>query len=589
MKYIVLAALILLCFSFSKKEEICELHSHTPIVFSDKEYPKNYFQSPVRHTLRLAGTFGELRPNHFHAGIDIKSSTGGIGDDLLAAADGYVTRIKVKAGGYGNALYIKHPNGYTTVYAHMDTFTEELNEFVKKNQYSRQSFGVDLYPNAGQFSFKKGEKIGVLGNSGSSQGPHLHFEIRDSSNDRPLNPLLFGFEMEDNIPPKMHQLKIYHLNDKRETIGSKVMDVKKKENIYKLAGDTLLIAAWRVGFGLKVYDHHNQVNNWNGIYSLEMLVNNQPFFDFKMEELSFAQTRYINAHMDFMERVANKAYFNRCYDLPGNRLSIYGNQVDKGILTLYKDKPQKVTMVAKDAAGNASTLEFWVKRGEVETVRNSPSFNYTFPYDEENSLKRDNLSLYFPKGSFYENLYFKYEIQGTSEGAGFYAPIHRLHNDETPVHKYFTLGIKPSIAIPAGLKNKAYIAYITSSGKTENCGGKWKDDKLVASVRELGDYTIKIDETPPTITPIAFNSDMKGYKKMAFKIRDDLPTGGKANGVNVKATVDGKWILLEEDGKKDEYTHRFDGKISAGQHILKIVATDNRGNVTVFEKEFING
>ena len=586
MRTTIFAILIILCFSFSKKEEFCNLHSTTPIIFSDKEYPQSYFRSPVRHTIRLAGTFGELRPNHFHAGIDIKSSNGGVGDDLLAAAEGYVARIKVRAGGYGNALYIKHPNGYTTVYGHMHTFTDELNEYVKKNQYSRQSFGVDLYPNAGQFKFEKGEKIGILGNSGSSQGPHLHFEIRDSGNDRPVNPLLFGFEMQDNVPPKMHQIKIYHLNDKRETTDSKVLDLKKKGSDYVVSGDTLLISAWRAGFGLKVYDHHNNVNNWNGIYSLEMLVDDQPFFDFKMEQLSFSETRYINAHMDFMERVVNKAYFNRCYDLPGNRLSIYGNQVDKGILKLYKDKPQKVTMIAKDADGNTSKLEFWVKRQEITTTKNAASFNYTFPHNQENSLNRDDLNLYFPKNSFYENLYFKYEIQGTDTNTGYYAPIHRLHNEETPVHKYFTLSIKPSGSIPAELRSKAYIAYLTGKGKIENCGGTWKNGKLKAKVRNLGDYTIRIDDTPPLITPIAFSNNMQGHNKMSFKIKDDLGTGGKARGVSVKASVDGKWILMEEDGKKSQYIHRFDGKIQPGEHTLKIVATDNRGNTQVFEREF---
>jgi hypothetical protein len=585
MKHTIFAILILMCFSFSKKEEFCALHSHTPIHFSNKEYPQNYFRSPVRHTIKLAGTFGELRPNHFHAGIDIKSSKGSVGDDLLAAADGYVARIKVRAGGYGNALYIKHPNGYTTVYAHMHTFTDELNDFVKKNQYSRKSYGVDLYPSAGQFKFKKGERIGVLGNSGSSQGPHLHFEIRDSSNDRPLNPLLFGFEMLDNVPPKMHQIKIYHLNDKRETLDSKVMDLTKKSTGYVVSGDTISIGAWRVGFALKVYDHHNGVKNWNGIYSLEMLVDDQPFFDFKMEELSFSQTRYINAHMDYMEREKNKAYFNRCYDLPGNRLSIYGNQVDKGILKLYEKKTQKVTMLAKDASGNASKLEFWVKRKEVATTRNAPSFNYTFPYNQENSLNRDNLSLYFPKGSFYENLYFKYEIQGTDNT--YYAPFHCLHNFETPVHKYFTIGIKPSAPIPAALKNKAYIAYLNKKGNIENCGGKWKNGKLTTQVRQLGEYSIRVDKTAPLITPISFSNNMKGYNKMVFKIKDDLPTGGKASGVKVKATVDGQWILLVHDGKKDKYIHEFDGRIQPGEHTLKIVATDNRGNTEVLERTFV--
>jgi len=584
MKHTILFFIVLFSLSFSKKEEFCSLHSHTPIEFSEKEYPEDYFSSPVRHKIRLAGTFGELRPNHFHAGIDIKSSNGSVGDDLLAAADGYVARIKVRAGGYGNALYIRHPNGYTTVYAHMHKFRDELNDYIKRSQYSRKSFGVDLYPEAGKFTFKKGERIGVLGNSGSSQGPHLHFEIRDSASEKPLNPLLFGFEMLDDVPPKMHQVKIYHLNDKRETIGSKVLDLKKNGKNYFISNDTLSIGAWRAGFALKVYDHHNNVRNWNGIYSCEMFLDDQPFYDFKLEQLSFSETRYINAHMDYAERVNNKAYFNRLYDLPGNRLSIYGNKKEKGVVKLYRDKPQKITMIAKDVAGNTSTVEFWVRRGNVTGKRNAPSFNYSFLHNQENSLNRPDLSLYFPKGSFYENLYLKYEIQQT--GAGYYAPIHCVHENDFPVHKYFTIGIKSTKEIPAQLRNKAYIAHINSKGETENCGGKWSNGKLSTKVRSLGDYTIKVDQTAPTITPISFSANMKGYNKMVFKVKDNLDTGGKARGVKVTGTVDGKWILLEIDGKKNQYIHRFDERISEGEHALKIVATDNRGNVRTFERTF---
>ena len=584
-KHFLLILLMAICGAFTvENASLCMLH--TPLstdAFSEKEYPKGYFQSPVEHTIRLSGTFGELRPNHFHAGIDIKSSKGRVGDVVVAAADGYIARIKVQAGGYGNALYIRHPNGYSTVYAHLHTFTDELNEYVKSKQYSRQSFGVDLYPEAGKFKFKKGEKIGLMGNSGGSYGPHLHFEIRDSGTEKPINPLLFKFDMEDNMPPKMHQIKVYHLNGKLETTDTKVLDLVKKGNKYGIRGDTLTVGAWRAGFGLKVYDHHNNVSNWNGIYSLQMLVDGEPTYDFRMEQLSFSETRYINAHMDYAERKMNKAYFNRCYELPGNKLSIYDKQVEKGVVKLYLKKAQKITMLAKDADGNATTLEFWVKRKEDINAPKGTSFNYTFQHNQENTVNRDDLSLYFPKGSLYENLYLKYETKATDHG--FYAPMHRIHNNKTPVHKYFTISIKPSKTIPAELRDKAYVAYVEKDGSLINCGGTWKNGKLQAKVRELGDYSICIDDTQPKISAVDFSSNMKGYNKMSFKMKD-METGGKARGLKYKATVDGKWILMEHDGKKDMLTHRFDGRIGPGEHQLKLVVTDNRGNKSVFERRF---
>ena len=304
-----------------------------------------------------------------------------------------------------------------------------------------------------------------------------------------------------------------------------------------------------------------------------------------MEQLSFSETRYINAHMDYGERLKNKAYFNRCYELPGNRLSIYDKQVENGIVKLFAKKAQKITMIAKDANDNTATLEFWVKRKEVSANKKGKSFNYTFPYNQVNSLNREDLNLSFPKGCFYENLYFKYEIQGTDNG--FYAPIHRIHNEEIPVHKYFSIGIKPSRNIPENLRRRAYIAHIDDEGTLVNCGGNWKNGKLYTKVRKLGDYSICIDDTPPTVTAIKFSSNMKGYNRMSFKVVDNMDVGGKGKGLSFSASVDGKWILMEHDGKKDLYTHEFDGRIKAGTHQLKIIAKDNRGNTTVYQREFI--
>ena len=274
---------------------------------TDEKYPVDYFHAPVSHTLLLSGTFGELRPNHFHAGIDIKSSKGVAGDPVFAAADGYVSRIKVDESGYGNAVYINHPNGYTTVYAHLDRFSDGLAVYVKKLQYQKKSFEVDLNPGHGEFQVLQGEQLGIMGNSGSSNGAHLHFEVRKTSTQKPVNPLLFGFKVADHVKPKMHSLKAYFLNDKLEERGSKEFSLKKIRNgHYRIKGDTLTLAAWRAGFALKVYDHFDRVSNWNGIYSLKMYQDDLLVYDFDMEEFSFNESLYINAHCDYEERVTKK-------------------------------------------------------------------------------------------------------------------------------------------------------------------------------------------------------------------------------------------------------------------------------------------
>ena len=572
-KFTLLFGICFLIFSFDSVTE------HT------KSYPQDYFRSPVNHPIRLSGTFGELRPNHFHAGIDIKTKNGGVGDPLFSVADGFVARIKVQAGGYGNCLYIKHPNGYTSVYAHMHEFSKELADFVKMKQYEQRSFSVDLYPNVGQFQFKKGDQIGKLGNSGSSQGPHLHFEIRDSRTQKPINPLLFGFPMADSRAPRMHQLKVYNLNDKRETIGTRTYNLTQNGRKYKIKGDTLTINAWRAGFGLKVYDHHDHVTNWNGIYKLEMKTDDLVVFDFDMETFSFNETRYLNAHIDHKERVTKKAYFNRCYTLPGNRLSIYNENVNQGVVTLHKGKPAKITMTASDVDGNESTLEFWVKRGDVTTPE-PKSYNYALKQSEDNMIQTDQLYLNIPRGALYENLYMKYETSA-EVSSNYYSNVHHIQDYKTPVHRYFEIGIKPTKTIPENLKNKAFVAYCDRNNVVYNAGGNWKNGRLHAKVRSLGDYCIMTDDVAPTITPISFRNDMRGRNKMSFKITDNYRTTGRAKGLSFKATVDGQWILLEHDAKKNLVFHRFDDRIKAGEHQLKLIVEDNRGNRKVYERKFL--
>ena len=213
---------------------------------NSKQYPQDYFRSPVDHAIKLSGTFGELRPNHLHAGIDIKAKNGRVGQPLYAVADGFVSRINVRTGGYGNALYIDHPNGYTSVYAHLEKFPDEITDYIKEIQYKKQTFEIEIYPKDNHFNFLKGDVIGTLGLSGRSYGPHLHFEIRDTESEYPINPLLFGLDVEDRLRPKMHQLKLYRLNDKKETFGTRTYDLTKRSSgQYRIKGDTISVGAWR--------------------------------------------------------------------------------------------------------------------------------------------------------------------------------------------------------------------------------------------------------------------------------------------------------------------------------------------------------
>ncbi len=551
--------------------------------FEEKRYPQDYFRAPVNIPLRLSGTFGELRSNHFHAGIDIK---GGIGLPLYAIAEGYVSRIKVQAGGYGKVIYIDHPNGYTSVYAHMNRFSKQLEQYIKDKQHKTTSFEQDLYPPKDSFYFEQGEKIGEMGTTGYSFGPHLHFEIRDTRTEKIINPLLFGFKVPDNKAPRLHQLRVYELNEKNETADASSINLRWDRGGYSVGQDTLMIDAKRIGLALKAYDHMDYVSNWNGIFQMNTFVDDSLHYQFKMETYGFDETRYLNAHIDYEEKVTKNSWFNRCFKLPGNQLSTYSG--GDGIIEIDTLKAKKIRIVTSDVVGNASELEFWVKREKplTNTDDSKPRiFNYVLPYNEESIINNYPLYLYFPRGTFYENLYLDYQVS-YEKSHNIYSSIHTIHDYKTPVHQYFEIGIIGD-AVPDSLKSKAFIAYCDEDQDIINCGGYWEDGYLKTETRDLGDYCIMLDEKAPNIRPIYFRSDMRRSSRMTFKISDNLLTSGRAKDLRYKGTIDGKWVLMGFDAKNDLLTHNLDKGLESGEHIFRLEVRDDRENVTVFEKKFI--
>ncbi len=574
------AAFLLVLLSFSFKNP-------RPDRVDVADFPKAYFASPVGHAIKLNGTFGELRPGHFHAGLDIDSKNGGVGEAVLAAADGFVTRVAVLRGGYGNVIYIKHTNGYVTVYAHLDRFSPDIARWVKAAQYEKESFAVDLDPKDGQFPVRKGEEIGKLGNSGSSQGPHLHFEIREPKTGHALNPLLFELGVADQTPPQIRELRAYFLNDKKEEVGRKPIPLVKIGSEWRVKGDTVRLGAWRAAFGLKAYDYQTGSSSALGVYQIRLVVDDAEQYDYRMNELDQEEGRYLNAHIDYSAKKTIGAYINRLWVLPGNKLPVYQTSGESGVVSLYKDRPRKISITAADASGNETSMTFWALRDETMVEPEAPAFNYAFLWDAENRLNHDGLRLDLPRGSLYQNLYLTLDTR-RDERRGFLSLVHSVQDNRTPVHRYFPLAIRPDSPIPADLRPKAFVAYMEKpTSKPENAGGKWDGDWLETRTRELGSYAILVDTEPPTITPIVFKKDMRKASGMAFRIADNFPTTGKADGLDWRATVDGQWILMEYDSKKARLTHVFDGRIGPGEHTLRLVVTDDRGNNRVFEQNFL--
>jgi Peptidase family M23 len=550
------------------------------------DYPKNYFICPISGDVKLTGTFGELRPDHFHSGLDFKSPTGKVGQPVFAAADGFIDRVRVQANGYGNVLYVKHPNGYSTLYGHLDEFSSEIAAYVKAKQYEKERFEVDLNPSDGQFKVKKGHEIGKMGNSGSSSGPHLHFEIRNSTNGKVLNPELFGLPVPDDVAPDMRDMKVYFLNEHREVMGTKALSLQKdKKGFPRLNGDTIKLGGWRVGFGMKVYDSMSGFKNDNGIYSLTVHADDQLAFEWKMDELEFDETRYMNAHIDYPALKKFGAWFHRCFVLPGDRMSNYTKTESMGSIALYREKPVKVTIKATDASGNSSTVYFWALRDDenMETFVGTP-YQYEFKRTIENRIDTDDFSLLMGKGVLYEDLKVEY-VTDIDNSTGIYSSVHHIHDNQTPVHKSFEVSIKP-YSLPEALKSKAIIAQC-GNGRPDNCGGEWRGDRLFTKVRRFGQYCVMADTELPSIVPVVFNTDMKNKLTMSFNIRDNFDISGTADGLSYRGTVDDKWVLFEFDSKRNRLTHTFDERIGSGEHILKLNVKDDRGNVASFERYFL--
>lgn len=548
---------------------------------SEKDYPQDYFQLPLNRAIYLSGTFGELRPGHFHAGIDIKSEGGKVGEHVHSSAKGHIARIKVAPGGYGNALYIAHPNGYTTVYAHLDKFTPEIAAYVKAQQYKKERFSVNLYPSADLFPIEQGQHIGFLGNSGGSYGPHLHFEIRRTADQVPVNPFLFGIEVVDDIRPRLDKLSVYYLNENLGQIRSRVYPlIKTKAGQYTLK-DTLLEGAWRVGFGIQTIDQMDGVPNKNGVYQVQMSVDGKERYGFKMDEIPFSKTRYLNAHIDYAARQNGLGYFNRCFGLPGNALRIYSPKVEHGVVKLFEKQVQEISIAVNDANGNMSTLTFFVKRDSTMYIPDGPVPTFSTDQNTPLIISVPEFKCVIEKGTFYDETGVTYK---EGDATGLYSGMHEIGSESTPLHKY----IKISLAaenIPLEHVKKAFVGR-QDEDEVVNCGGKYEGDFISTSVRNFGVYTIAIDTIPPTIKAVQFSSDMTGASRMRFEITDDVPTSGKARGLRYTAKVDGKWILMEYDAKKDMLTHWFDGHIDAGDHVLVLRITDDRGNINELKRGF---
>jgi murein DD-endopeptidase MepM/ murein hydrolase activator NlpD len=543
-----------------------------------QSYPQDYFGPPLKNKLILSGTFGELRSNHFHSGIDLKTK-GKTGLPVLAIAQGYVSRIKVSPYGFGRALYVVHPNGYTSVYAHLQRFSPEVEEYLKKEQQRRQKNSVNLYPPAGKFNFTKGQTIAYSGNSGGSGGPHLHFEIRDTRTEKIINPLLFGYKIADTRHPSLKSLMVYEFKGEDLVSSQNLKILEKGNGRYVLAGNPLVAVNELPAFGIETFDRQDDAWNKNGVFKIELYLNDELCYNFTMETFAFAETRYINSHIDYGYKNCCQKTVNRLYLQPNNQLSVYQSTPKMKLPQLPVDSSMEVLIRVSDVAENVSELRFTVKRKEIlPPVKSAPVDLPLFRYRQSNFFKSKSLELSLPAGAFYQDVFF--ENRQVNSCAACLSPVEQVGYASTPVHKYFTLKIKAGAQAAQVPKSKLCLVSVKEGAIVDYEGGTYQKGWVSARTRQFGQFALAADTLAPTLQALNFKeggvvSSAAGLLKL--KVYDDL------SGVeNYQAWVNGNWVRLYFDAKNNQLQLRTDDlPAKPGALTLKIEVSDDKNNKTV--------
>ena len=535
--------------------------------FNKPAYNQQYYSWPVGAVKAIVANFGELRPNHYHMGLDCRTEQVE-NKPVLAAADGYIAKVKIEPWGFGRALYINHPNGHTTLYAHMNDFYPALEAWVKEQQYKLKSWNVFLDIPPHLFPVKQGAQIGYSGNTGGSQGPHVHFEIRDTRSDKVLNPLMMGLPITDNIAPGILRLAVYDRSMSTYEQTPRIYPLKKINGVYRPAAGNIKVNTDKVSFAITAYDQYTGSTNQNGIYEAVLYDNDQPVCGFRMDSISYAETRYLNAHIDHRYRAAGGAYLQHLSRLPGNDGGIYKSNGSDGVISLETAVEHAIRISVADPNGNTSSLQFTISSTGAAPARPRSTLKIFQP-GHVNIFENEEVQFYLNEAAIYDSFHFKYNK--TFDAAG--RSIYQLHNPTVPIQNYFTLKIRSNIFITDTSKAVILRSY---GGKTDYVKAVYDKGWYKAGFREFGNFVLLQDETPPSINPLGFFNGMNAAKltRIAFAVTDNTEEIKRFT-----AMLDGKWLRFTND-KGRNFIYRFDEYCPPGEHELVVTAEDQAGNIT---------
>ncbi|MBL7720068.1 MAG: M23 family metallopeptidase [Flavipsychrobacter sp.] len=549
-----------------------------PLAATAQNYPQDYFRSPVNIPILLAGNFGECRGGHFHSGLDIKTN-GKENLPIYAVADGYISRIKMDKGGFGHALYITHPNGYTTLYAHLNKFVPKVQRYLREQQYAREKWDIDLYPDAGMFPVKKGEQIAFSGNTGSSTAPHLHFEIRDTKTEHPLNPQLFGFKVTDTKAPIPLEIAIYDLRRSLYEQSPRVLPLKKTGTTYiPTEAGTVKAGTNVIGIGIHVNDYMDGSDNTLNFYQARLYVNDQLITGIALDDIGYDVTRYMHAYADYKTKEQKNKWIQCLFRLEGNQLEhLYKFPAGgDGSVRINEGDEAEVRIELTDNNGNTALVTFILSTGNVSAL-GPQRCDAAFEVNRANNFEDLNVSFRLPETALYDDVCFTFS---KSSDAKAYSSVYQVHQSFVPVHNYFELGIKPERTIPFQLREKMALRY--NDGKSVSAKAAAFTDKgwYSAEVRNFGAYSLIADTVAPVITPkVKSGSNLGKATLVSFTIRDAV-TSVKS----YRAELNGKWVVLEQHGSN--FFYEVDSRCVKGKNSMVITATDENNNTRTLQYTF---
>jgi hypothetical protein len=535
---------------------------------------RNYYRNPLGFPIKLSANFGELRPDHWHMGLDIRTNARE-NMPVYAAAPGYIAHVGIRSQGYGRFIVINHPNGTSTLYAHLNNFNPELEAFVTEQQYKKESWAVELDFSPSQFPVSKGSFIAYSGNTGGSQGPHLHFEIIETATQKRFNPLLFNFNIRDFVPPSVMRLAIY---DRGKSIYAQTPQLFS----LKYTGDGYVIPKMpviktglnKLSFAIQAFDRIEKGSSQDGIYAARLIIDQRPVIGFILDSIQFDERVYMNAHIDYRYDFKGGPYLQLLTKLPGDRSTVYKQYGGNGLINLDDTSVHQVRIEVKDAHGNISNLDFSIQHSDSLPGPVKSPWPVQLAPNKPAVLEKPGFRMKMAPQNLYDTVP-AYYTRNPAMPANALTATHSLNDPSFPLHGEVNVSLQAEKQVPDEWKDKLVMR--RTSGSANMRKAVYNNGWISADFGDFGNYQAFADYEPPTINDLgsADTINLSRSSQIVFTPADNF------NVIrNFRVELDGQWIRFTND-KSRNWIYKFDERCSYGVHQLKASATDLAGNTNV--------